>query len=64
LLDAAMKRLCRDKKAQLELLMNCVKNCGYEFDNEKTFEANKKVLLRPIIKLGGGDLCMEDVGEE
>jgi hypothetical protein len=52
-----------DKKAQRDLLMKCVLNCGYEFDNEQLFNSNKKVLLSmgrsKVTTLG-----MTDVGEE
>lgn len=44
--------------------MSFVKNCGYEFDNEKTFVANKKMLLRSAGRLQSDHLNENDVGEE
>jgi len=34
------------KKADFEKLMACISNCGFEFDNESTFLANKNALRR------------------
>jgi hypothetical protein len=48
-----------DKKAQRDLLMKCVLNCGYE----QLFNSNKKVLLS-MGRSKVTTLDMTDVGEE
>jgi len=51
------------KKKEAENLMACIKRCGYEFDNEKTFNANKLKLLQAARVVKTNRLPAEDTSE-
>lgn len=51
------------KKTHFDELMDCISNCGYEFDQEQKFNAGKYELLKARNKLVGRSIMPEDAME-